>query len=336
MTIERKLVKTFGATAGAVYVEDVFRTHLYTGTGSSQTINNGIDLATKGGMVWCKARGNFGFNVISDTARGSYKHIYTNNSSPEVYFTTGFQGVTTSGFLIGSDGYFNNLNSSYVSWTFRKQPKFFDVVTYTGDGANRTIAHSLGSTPGMIIVKRTDTTGNWQVYHRSLTSAANSIQLNLNAAQASAATVWNSTAPTSSVFSVGTDATVNASGGTYVAYIYAHDAGGFGPAGTDSVVASDFFTTNSSGDATVNLGWEPQFLLFKRTNTLAGDVLDNWWMIDTTRGWATSSSQRLFANSNTVEGTLTGNNAPTSTGFTVAGLGSSTDFLYLAIRKNMK
>jgi len=94
----------------------------------------------------------------------------------------------------------------------------------------------------MIIVKRTDTTSNWQVYHKSLTSAAYSIQLNLTAAQASATTVWNSTAPTSSVFSVGTDATVNASGGTYVAYLYADQAGGFGSAGTDNVVACGSYT----------------------------------------------------------------------------------------------
>jgi hypothetical protein len=113
------------------------------------------------------------------------------------------------------------------------------VVTYTGTGVNRTVSHNLGSVPGCIIVKRTDTTGDWQVYHRANTANPETdyLVLNSTAATADSNTRWNDTAPTDAVFSLGTEATVNASGGTYVAYLFAHDAGGFGDDGEQNVIS---------------------------------------------------------------------------------------------------
>jgi hypothetical protein len=221
---------------------------------------------------------------------------------------------------------YNTNAATYVSWTFRKAAKFFDVVTWTGTGSARTIAHSLGVAPGMIIVKRTDTTSNWQVYHRSLTSAAYSMQLNLTAAQASAPTVWNSTAPTSSVFSVGTDATVNASGGTYVAYLYAHDTSSTG------IIQCGSFTTDASGIMTtgVTLGWEPQYLLFK-----SSDKATDWFIADTIRGNPVSGNSKfLFPNSSANENGAIESVYPTATGFTssVGGLATSANYIYMAIR----
>jgi hypothetical protein len=185
-------------------------------------------------------------------------------SNGQNYYSTSLTSFNTNGFSLGADiisGAVNANGFTYASWTFRKQPNFFDIVTYTGTGSAHTIAHNLGSTPGCIIVKRTDTTGNWQVYHNGLTSAAYAVQLNSSAAQASDTTIWNSTAPTSTVFSVGTNTTVNASGGTYVAYLFASNAGGFGSAGTDNVIACGSVTQNGSGNASVNLGWEPQWFM---------------------------------------------------------------------------
>jgi len=343
MSIERKLIGTVDASSGpAVYVEDVFSTWLYTGNGGTQTINNGINLADNGGMVWSKWRSGVFTSArhsIFDTARGANKEISTVNVFGSSTWSNTLMSFTTSGFTAGSDaniGTINRSGASYVAWTFRKAPKFFDVVTYTGTGSARTISHALGSTPGMIIVKRTDTTGNWQVYHRSLTSASNSIQLNLTDAEASATTVWNSTAPTSSVFSVGTDATVNASGGTYVAYLFAHDAGGFGAAGTDSVAACGSYTGNGSESGpTVTLGWEPQFVIVKNASA-TGD----WNMFDNMRGIPTGSADPyLFANSSAAEATTTGDLIDlTSTGFVIKSTNSQVNtsgntYIYLAIRR---
>ena len=201
------------------------------------------------------------------------------------------------------------------------------MVTYTGTGANRTIAHNLGSVPGSIIVKRTDTTAAWAVYHRSLANTQYLV-LNTTAAAATGATWWNSTTPTSSVFSVGTDASVNASGGTYVAYVFAHDAGGFGAAGTDNVVSCGTFSRTFGNANSVNLGYEPQWVLIKCTTQT-----DSWQLYDTMRGLSQTASLSLTPNTANPDADTAGM-IPTATGFdiTATGVGGGT-FIYIAIRR---
>ena len=324
-----------GVAAAANYIEDVFSTYLYTGTGAAQTITNNIDLSTKGGLTWIKSRSAATVNKFTDTVRGATKALISDTTGAQTTDTTGLTAFGTTGFTIGADADYNTNAATYVSWTFRKQPKFFDVVTYTGTGSNRTIAHSLGSAPGCIIVKRTDTTSDWQVYHNSLTSAAYSIQLNLTNAQASAPTVWNSTAPTSSVFSVGTDASVNASGGTYVAYLFAHNAGGFGLTGTDNVITCGSFTTDASGNGSVNLGYEPQFVLLKNQDGAA-----YWFSIDNMRGFSTVKNYNKLLLPDTSDSEITVSATfygayPTATGFVTDAylLDPSVNVLYIAIRR---
>jgi len=231
----------------AVYVESVFQSWLYTGNGSTQTITNGIDLAGKGGLVWIKKRSAIDNHVVFDSARGITKQLIPNLTNAESTDANAVTAFNSDGFSLGSggSGFTNESAATYASWTFRKAAKFFDVVTYTGTGSNRTVAHNLGSVPGCIIVKRTNTTADWQVYHRSLANTEYMV-LNSTAAKATGATRWNSTTPTSTVFSLGTEATVNASGGTYVAYLFAHDAGGFGDAGDQSVVKCGSYTGTGS------------------------------------------------------------------------------------------
>jgi hypothetical protein len=324
-----------GVPVAVNYIEDVFQTWLYTGNGSTQTITNGIDLSTKGGLVWIKQRDGATArqHVLVDTVRGAGKTLASNLTTAQTTDQS-VSAFTTSGFTVTDANPPKASNDSpinYASWTFREQAKFFDVVTYTGNGSNRTIAHNLDSVPGCIIVKRTDTTAAWAIYHRSLTSAAYSVPFSV-LTPTSTPTVWNSTAPTSTVFSVGTDATVNASGGTYVAYIYAHDAGGFGLTGTDNVISCGSFTTDGAGAATVNLGYEPQWILMKRT-----DDYDNWYMIDNMRGWLANTTSNcqlgLYANSSGAEAAgFNGALQLTSTGFK-AGINTDSTFIYIAIRR---
>lgn len=311
-------------SSAANYIEDVFSTWLYTGNGSTQTITNGIDLAGQGGMTWIKSRSAATDHKLIDTVRGATKALISDTPAIQTTDANGLTTFNSTGFSIGTDSVYNTNAATYASWTFRKQPKFFDVVTYTGTGSARTIAHSLGVAPGMVIVKRTDTTGNWQVYSNGLTSAAYSIQLNLSAAQASAPTVWNSTAPTSSVFSVGTDATVNASGGTYVAYVFAHDASASG-------LMQCGAWTQSASPSQITLGWEPQWILVKKTN-----AVDPWQIVDTMRGWsnASSGSELLYPNTSAAAAAAT-KGAPNATGFTTSGWGLNPGdtAIYLAIRR---
>jgi hypothetical protein len=323
------------ATVGVAptYVDDVFSTYLYTGNGGTQTITNGIDLAGKGGLVWIKGRSGATDHALYDTARGATKDLVSNSAGIETTQSTGLTAFTASGFTVGALAKINTNADTYVSWAFREQPKFFDVVTYTGNGANRTISHNLGAVPGCIIVKRTDAAADWQVYHRSLANTEYLV-LNSTAAKATGATRWNSTTPTSTVFSIGTDTTVNASGGTYVAHLFAHDAGGFGLTGADNVISCGSFTTDGGSNATVNLGYEPQWVLYKPTS---GDY--NWFIVDSMRKMAASGfGNRLFANLNAAEDDAYGGIAPTATGFNGTGLGgyglpANTTYIYIAIRR---
>ena len=330
------LLKVAGttATSGQLYVDSVFSTYLYTGTGAAQTITNGIDLAGKGGLVWCKGRTNAFNHSLVDTVRGMTNAgaavLASEQSSGTIYTLANWMNANSNGFSLGSAATGQDINSSgqsYVSWTFRKAAKFFDVVTYTGTGSARTIAHSLGVAPGMVIVKRTDTTGNWQVYSNGLTSAAYSIQLNLTAAQASAPTVWNSTAPTSSVFSVGTDATVNASGGTYVAYLFAHDTSSTG------IIQCGSWTADGGGNATVNLGWEPQWILAK-----VSAVTGAWYLFNTMSGMSQTNTNFLEANTSNAEANFGSSYiVPNATGFTVkTGFFGGPNVIYMAIRMPIK
>ncbi|NBX51544.1 hypothetical protein EBT25_16845, partial [bacterium] len=316
-----------------LYVEDVFSTYLYNGNSSARSIDNGIDLAGKGGMVWIKTRtqGGAGWNhVLFDTSRGANKILYSNDTSNQnSSFSDTLTGFNSNGFSLGADASTYWVNQTgyggYASWTFRKAPKFFDVVTYTGNGVNgRQIAHSLGVAPGCILVKRTDTTGDWQVYHRSNANTQYMV-LNTTAAVATGATRWNSTTPTATEFTVGTDATVNASGGTYVAYLFAHDTT------SDGIIqCGSFDQASSATPEEITLGWEPQWLLVKRSNSTS-----NWMIVDNMRGMVVDNGSgtgdlRLFPNlSNAESGDYIID--PTSTGFKFWG-STGDKWVYIAIR----
>ena len=319
-------------TPSIAYVEDVFSTYLYTGGGSAQTFVNDINLASKGGLVWMKSRDQAEYNSLTDTARGVTKVIRTDSSGAEII--PEYQDVTafnSNGFTGRPTGYGS---ASAVFWTFRKQPKFFDIVTYTGNGTSgRQISHSLGSAPGMIIVKRTDSARSWVCFHRSL-GTGGLLKLDQNIVAETNTALWYSTTPTSSYFAINNDLDVNASGGTYVAYLFAHDAGGFGLAGTDSVVSCGSFSTGASGGATVNLGYEPQWLMIKSSSHTS-----SWYMFDTMRGWVVGgASAGLQAHLYNAEFNF-GNSSlpanPTATGFTFTnGLFSANEtWIYVAIRK---
>lgn len=323
--------------ASGAYIEDVFSTYLYAGSGGSQTITNGIDLLGKGGLVWVKDRPFAIDNALFDTARGtSNGPLISNATSAGGSYTPTLSTFNSTGFSVTypTSGTFtaatNRSPDTYVSWSFRKQPKFFDVITYTGTGSNTTISHNLGSVPGMIIVKRTDQTSQWAVYHNALANTEY-LTLNTTAAKATGADYWNSTTPTSTVFSVGTNTYVNANGGTYVAYLYASNAGGFGADGSQNAISCGSFSAGTTVD--VNLGYEPQWVIVK----CASDT-SNWWISDTMRGmsntdWVFLQANVADAEANTGAGTV----IPTATGFTFKGanLGftAGQTMIYMAIRR---
>ena len=173
---------TAGAGGAGLDVDEVFSTFLYDGNGSTQTITNGIDLSGEGGLVWLKKVEMVHVIIyFIDTERGATKCLFSSLTSAETTRSTGLTAFNSNGFTLGSQDAENQNNNEIVSWTFRKAPKFFDVVTYTGNGTSgRQISHNLGSDIGMVIVKNRDDTNGWAVKHRSVSGSEG--QLNATAA----------------------------------------------------------------------------------------------------------------------------------------------------------
>jgi hypothetical protein len=287
-------------------VEEVFSTYLYTGNNSTQTITNGIDLDGEGGLVWIKSRSATANHQLFDTERGATKELISNTTAAENTDADTLTTFNANGFSIGADATVNTNSATYASWTWRKAPKFFDVVTYTGTGsAGLTVSHNLGSAPGCIIAKRTDAAGDsWAVYHRnfggthySALDSASSFFDNPNR--------WNDTTATATEFTVGNSSAVNASGGTHVAYLFAHNDGdgGFGPTGDQDIIKCGSYTGNgSSTGPTVDLGFEPQWIL------IANSTTSQYWSIyDNMRGLPVGGDDaRLHPNRSDAESTTFG------------------------------
>ena len=331
-----------GAATDPVYIDDIFSMHQYYGNGGTQNIQNGIDL-TQGGLVWGKYRSGSDGHAVFDTNTGVLKKFDTDSNSAPSTTANSLTAFNANGFSIGSNYFLNTNNGDHMSWTWRKQEKFFDIVSYTGNGSNRTISHNLGSVPGMIIVKRTDSSGHYIVYHRMMGggSAPQDLALHLvnTNAQQDESTYWNDTAPTSSVFSLGTHNDVNQNTATYVAWIFAHNNGDgiFGPNGNADVIACGGYNgNNSTTGPVINLGWEPQYLLIKRTEVDGGQ----WLMLDALRGIGFNQPDNYLYADNTSGESGSGYEylELTSTGFQIKSTSGDVNtspkpYIYLAIRR---
>ena len=340
-----KIVAAAASGAGSsdpVDVTEVFSTFVYAGTGSAQTITNDIDLNGEGGLVWTKRRDHAGNgHMLVDTVRGGNSFIKSNSSDAVNTSYTLINSFNNNGYTLSTNGWVNGSGDSVCSWTFRKQRKFFDIVTWSGNGVNgRTINHSLGSVPGMILVKRLDSADGWITYHRGMDASAPedyAMFLNLTNARATE-TYWNNTAPTSTGFTVSSNVKLNGSSGNYIAYLFAHNNsdGGFGPDQDQDIIKCGSYTNSGSG-VTVDLGFEPQWLLVKRR-----DGTGNWCLVDVMRGVnlvtaAGDNSRQLRPNLDYAENNEY-NPFPYYSGFKVEGTaggggGGSNTYIYVAIRR---
>lgn len=238
-------------------------------------------------LVWIKNRNGSLDHAVYDTARGAMNDLTTTSTNAETLQAAGLMSFSPGGFTIGSLAKVNTASSTYVAWSWKKGASpGFDIATFTGTGSARTVAHNLGAVPAFMMVKcRTQGAGyNWVVYHQSAGSPAANYYLNLNNTNAAAALSgeWNNTAPTSSVFTLGTDAAVNGSGQTYVAYLWA-EVPGYSKMGS--------YGGNGSSDGVfVWCGFRPAFLMVKSTS-------GNYWsMWDASRDRVNVSNLTMRAN----------------------------------------
>lgn len=268
--------------------DDYFAVVTYTGNGTSQTISG---LRFQPDFVWIKGRSGATDHALYDAQRGVQNRLESNTTDAAVSSDNGVTAFNADGFSIGSLAQVNTNGATYVAWCWKEgATQGFDIVTYTGTGANRTVAHSLGVAPKMVIVKRRDSTGDWLVWNLNVAVTGSDRVLFLNAtdAQTAAATNFNSTSPTSTVFSVGTNSATNANGGTYVAYLFSEVAG-FSAFGS--------YTGNGSADGPfVFCGFRPEFVMVKRT-----DSANDWVILDTARNTFNVTNSALFPNSSSSE-----------------------------------
>ena len=257
---------TIGATATVPDVATMFSNTLFTGNGGTLPVVTGLNMSGKGGVTFIKSTGGYGM-VIFDTVRGFGNYLTFANYAQNYAGNLGWSAGTfnTNGFttVSGTNPSINANTLDFDSWSFRKASKFFDIIGYTGNGvAGRTINHALGTSPGMVFVKKYSNTGDWQIWHSAFPTKVYAS----GTAEASDGTGNGSTA--SEVFSEnnitastiglgGASSPINVNGESYVAYVFAHYPTGNISCGT--------YTGNGT-TTSVTLGWEPQFIFNKRTD----------------------------------------------------------------------
>ena len=282
----------------------------YTGNGSTQTVVN-TDLGTTGfkpDLVWTKSRSVTQNNALFDSVRGTTNFLSSNLTIAEIV-VSGVTAFNSNGFALGSDASGNGNGNTYVGWQWQagqgtnttnttgtitstvsvNPTAGFSIVTWTSAGANATIGHGLGAVPSMIIVKARNAAYNWATYHVSMGNGGG-MYLNLTNAYGADTALWQNTTPTSSVFSVGTNANVSNSSQTQVAYCWT-PIPGFSQFGS--------YTGNGSTDGPfVYTGFRPKFVMWKRT-----DSTSSWTIYDTSRSTYNAVGVYLVPDSSGVEGT---------------------------------
>jgi len=284
-------------------VEDVFKVWRFTGLNNldyPQTL--GIDLAGKGGMVMLRnltdtAQNSYG-TMVFDTERGVNKLLRASNGDAEMTISSSLSAFSSTGFTVNVSNLMTSgtgENHRYSATVFRKAPKFFDVVTYVGNGTGNSIAHSLEQVPGMVWIKNRDSnTNEWVAWHKGI-HATNGEAKSLEPSS----TYWNRnlsgggdwvTSVGSSSFTLSGSATnisrFNESGVNYVMYLFGDDDSDDGMIRCFKM----YRATSGGGDQEnanwVDLKWPTQYCISKSygyTNT-DGSAPTHWLVTDKLRG----------------------------------------------------
>jgi hypothetical protein len=297
---------TIGATA-ATTANKYMDATLFTAIASTNTIVNAGGFQPD--LVWIKSRNNPQNHYLVDSVRGGTSLLQPNITNAESIYSTPAWIISfnSNGFTSSTDSLLST-SYTYVGWQWRASNATavtntagsitstvsanttagFSIVTYTGTGANATVGHGLGVAPSMVIYKRRSASDGWAVYFSSIGATNNLVLQSTAAQQANGNVYWNSTAPTSTVFTAGTDSAVNASTATYVAYCFAQIAG---------YSAFGSYTGNGSSDGPfIFTGFRPRFVMFKGSS-----IASNWCMLDSSRNTYNLTDATLQANDSAAE-----------------------------------
>ena len=272
---------------------DYFNTVLYTGNNSSTSITG---VGFQPDLSWFKTRSAANGHTLIDSVRGITKRLASHNTQAEITQSDMLESFDSDGFTLGDDSnnYTNWSGKTWVAWNWKAGTSFtndasatgigtidstgsvntdagFSIVSYTGNGsAGATIAHGLGVAPKMIIVKNRSATSNWVVYNENLGNNK-AMFLDLTDASATSTGTFNSTSPTSSVFTVGSASSTNGSGNNLIAYCFAEKQG-------YSKVSGSYIGNGSNNGSFCYTGMKPSFVMIKRTDSSA-----SWLMFDNKR-----------------------------------------------------
>lgn len=248
-------------------------------TGGTQSVTNS---GFQPDLIWLKSRTNGTDNFLFDSVRGVANYLISNSSAAETNLSSFVTGVNSSGWNMGSSGY--GSGDAVIGWNWKESVSAgFDIVTYTGTGSNTTIAHSLGVAPKMMIVRLRSGVQDWIVWHQGI-AATEFMLLNGSGAKSTATTFWNSTAPSSSVFSIGSSGATNTASGSYVAYLFS-EVSGYSKFGTA--------VGNSNADGPfVYCGFKPKFILWKKSSSGTSQA---WTMWDASRNGYNTQNNTLYA-----------------------------------------
>jgi hypothetical protein len=318
----------------------------YTGNGTSQTITNAASFRPD--LVWIKGRSYADFHTWFDTVRGATLSLSSNLTTAEVTRTTALTAFTSTGFTVSSDTLVNFNANTLVAWQWQAGSSTvtntsgsissqvrantttgFSIVTWTGTGTPGTVGHGLGVAPKVVISKKRNGTSDWAFWITGF-AGTELMEMNATSAKFTGTTVWNSTTPTSTVFSVGSATQTNNSGGTYVAYLWS-EISGFSKFGS--------YTGNGSTDGVfVFTGFRPKYLMVKSSSAVG-----NWVIVDTSRNTFNVTNLSLDANNADAEQTGTSSTMPTmdllSNGFklrttSAGGNGNGVTYIYMAFAEN--
>ena len=301
-----------------------FNTVLYTGNGGTNAITG---VGFQPDIVWIKSRSYNDDHTITDAVRGTNKAVYPNNTNAENSGTR-VTAFGTDGFTLASSGDVNSNSATYVNWSWKANgagssnsdgsitstvsvntTAGCSIVKYAGAaGTSGTVGHGLGAVPDGIWLKDL-ASNNWNVYHSSL-SNNQYLQLNEAAAVGAATSRWNDTTPTSTVFTVGNDDSVNNSGRNFIAYVFTEKKG-------YSKISSYVGNGNANGPF-VYCGFRPKFILIKNASS-SGQL---WEMFDTQRIGYNDKNWRIYTNENNSEDTSAVRLDILSNGFKIKTTGS--------------
>ena len=289
-----------------------FNTKLYSGTGSSNSVTG---VGFQPDLTWIKSRSvNGAGHRWHDSVRGAGNMIASDSTAAEFDDSALFTSFDTDGFTVaGTGSSYNGSSQTYASWNWLAGGSAssnssgditssvsvdttagFSIVSYTGNGSSgATVGHSLSAKPGLMIIKNRDEADSWQVYHHKNTSApaTETLQLNETGATSDTSNRWNDTEPTTTLFTLGDNTTVNKNTIKYIGYIFAEKKG-YSKFGS--------YTGNGNADGTfVYTGQKSAFVMIKQTNATG----ENWFICDNKRAGYNAENNRLMPNISAVEQT---------------------------------